>query len=281
MASLVEIEKVQTYDLEVKKANFIIEKAVWGKVGGDISNQTDLQTELEKKAGKDTVYTKSETDDKYATKIQLESYSTTEENDAKYQPVGDYATRDDFNDIDAKVNEAAANANEKAGLAEAAADRVDKAIENANSKAVLANEAAENANQKASLADNATAKATSAADLATSKAALANEAAENAKTQADRAKSYSDNPPKINDNSYWEIYDEVSGAYVNTEVYAKGHSGVYVGSGEMPENCNVQIDLEGEVLSEDDIVTKEYLANNVYTKAEIDALLDSIYNNRL
>ena len=33
-----------------------------------------------------------------------------------------------------------------------------------------------------------------------------------------------------------------------------GKTGVYVGSGDMPEDCNVQIDLEGEVLTLEEIV---------------------------
>lgn len=38
----------------------------------------------------------------------------------------------------------------------------------------------------------------------------------------------------------------------------KGESGVYVGSGDMPENCNVQIDPEGETLDISDIIDKTY-----------------------
>lgn len=37
----------------------------------------------------------------------------------------------------------------------------------------------------------------------------------------------------------------------------RGNSGVYLGSGEMPEDCNVQIDPNGEVL--EDVVTHEEL----------------------
>ena len=37
----------------------------------------------------------------------------------------------------------------------------------------------------------------------------------------------------------------------------KGESGVYVGSGDMPENCNVQIDPNGEVFAPDYFATVE------------------------
>jgi hypothetical protein len=36
----------------------------------------------------------------------------------------------------------------------------------------------------------------------------------------------------------------------------KGSSGVYVGSGDMPEECNVQIDPDGEVLTMEQIIKK-------------------------
>ena len=44
---------------------------------------------------------------------------------------------------------------------------------------------------------------------------------------------------------------------------AKGDSGVYVGTGDMPEDCNVQIDPEGSAI-------------DVYSKSEIDALIGTI-----
>ena len=43
----------------------------------------------------------------------------------------------------------------------------------------------------------------------------------------------------------------------------EGTSGVYVGAGDMPENCNVQIDPSGD-------------ANTMYTKGEVDALVTPI-----
>lgn len=41
-------------------------------------------------------------------------------------------------------------------------------------------------------------------------------AANNANTQANRAKEYADNPPKVGDDGYWYLWDEVDDVYVNT-----------------------------------------------------------------
>lgn len=45
----------------------------WGKITGDIDDQTDLQTELDLKANQSTTYTKTETDNLLATKEPLKS----------------------------------------------------------------------------------------------------------------------------------------------------------------------------------------------------------------
>lgn len=41
-------------------------------------------------------------------------------------------------------------------------------------------------------------------------------AANNANTQAARAKEYADNPPKVGEDGYWYLWDEVNDVYVNT-----------------------------------------------------------------
>lgn len=43
----------------------------------------------------------------------------------------------------------------------------------------------------------------------------------------------------------------------------QGESGVYVGSGEMPEGYNIQIDLEGETADLDKLATKEYVSTAI------------------
>lgn len=44
----------------------------------------------------------------------------------------------------------------------------------------------------------------------------ATNAANNANTQAARAKEYADNPPKVGEDGYWYLWDEVNDVYVNT-----------------------------------------------------------------
>lgn len=52
-----------------------------------------------------------------------------------------------------------------------------------------------------------------------------------------------------------------------------GNSGVYVGSGNMPDDCNVQIDPTGEV------ITQEELSNAIQRTIETEANLDSLISN--
>ena len=50
--------------------------------------------------------------------------------------------------------------------------------------------------------------------------------AEEARKQADRAKEYADNPPKISEDNYnWHVWDEVNDVYKDTGVCAKGEKG--------------------------------------------------------
>lgn len=56
-------------------------------------------------------------------------------------------------------------------------------------------------------------EAKTAAQQATTNATTA---ANSANTQANRAKEYADNPPKVGDDGYWYLWDEVDDVYVNT-----------------------------------------------------------------
>lgn len=56
-------------------------------------------------------------------------------------------------------------------------------------------------------------EAKTAAQQATTNATTA---ADNANTQAARAKEYADNPPKVGEDGYWYLWDEVDDVYVNT-----------------------------------------------------------------
>ena len=52
-----------------------------------------------------------------------------------------------------------------------------------------------------------------------------------------------------------------------------GNSGVYVGSGDMPDDCNVQIDPTGKV------ITYEELSETIQLSKENEANIDSLINN--
>lgn len=62
-------------------------------------------------------------------------------------------------------------------------------------------------------------EAKTAAQQATTNATTA---ANNANTQANRAKEYADNPPKVGDDGYWYLWDEVNDVYVNTSWPSSG-----------------------------------------------------------
>lgn len=62
-------------------------------------------------------------------------------------------------------------------------------------------------------------EAKTAAQQATTNATTA---ANNANTQAARAKEYADNPPKVGEDGYWYLWDEVDDVYVNTGWQSSG-----------------------------------------------------------
>lgn len=65
-------------------------------------------------------------------------------------------------------------------------------------------------------------------------------AANNANTQANRAKEYADNPPKVGDDGYWYLWDEVNDVYVNTGWPSSGI--VLKGSLDSPEDLDTIVD---------------------------------------
>lgn len=64
-------------------------------------------------------------------------------------------------------------------------------------------------------------------------------------------------------------FEGTEAEWLESLIGAKGNSGVYVGSGDMPEDCNVQIDPDGETLTLDDI--KNALYRNT---VDIDELIE-------
>lgn len=69
--------------------------------------------------------------------------------------------------------------------------------------------------------------------------------------------------PFINDDGYWQIGDIDTGVKAEGDKGERGNSGVYVGSGEMPDDCNVQIDPEGEVIDMSLYATTEYVDEKI------------------
>lgn len=80
-------------------------------------------------------------------------------------------------------------------------------------------------------------EAKTAAQQATTNATTA---ANNANTQANRAKEYADNPPKVGDDGYWYLWDEVDDVYVNTGWPSSGI--VLKGSLDSPKDLDTIVD---------------------------------------
>ena len=80
-------------------------------------------------------------------------------------------------------------------------------------------------------------EAKTAAQQATTNATTA---ANNANTQAARAKEYADNPPKVGEDGYWYLWDEVNDVYVNTGWPSSGI--LLKGSLDSPEDLNGIVD---------------------------------------
>lgn len=82
-------------------------------------------------------------------------------------------------------------------------------------------------------------EAKTAAQQATTNATTA---ANNANTQANRAKEYADNPPKVGDDGYWYLWDEVDDVYVNTGWPSSGI--ILKGSLDSPEDLDTIVDTQ-------------------------------------
>lgn len=80
-------------------------------------------------------------------------------------------------------------------------------------------------------------EAKTAAQQATTNATTATN---NANTQANRAKEYADNPPKVGEDGYWYLWDEVNDVYVNTGWPSSGI--ILKGSLDSPEDLNGIVD---------------------------------------
>lgn len=156
-----------------------------------------------------------------------------------------------------RIEEETKRISSEEGRVAAEAERVDNedariAAETARDTAEqerIANEATRQANEairetqeaarEKNTADAITAvnEAKTAAQQATTNATTA---ANNANTQANRAKEYADNPPKVGEDGYWYLWDEVNDVYVNTGWPSSGI--ILKGSLDSPEDLDTIVD---------------------------------------
>lgn len=156
-----------------------------------------------------------------------------------------------------RIEEETKRISSEEGRVAAEAERVDNedariAAETARDTAEqerIANEATRQANEairetqeaarEKNTADAITAvnEAKTAAQQATTNATAA---ANNANTQAARAKEYADNPPKVGEDGYWYLWDEVNDVYVTTGWPSSGI--LLKGSLNSPEDLNDIVD---------------------------------------
>lgn len=148
---------------------------------------------------------------------QLRANSESERNTKEKERVANEAIR--VASESERVTAETSRKEEEAKRVEAETDRDTAEQERISNEATRqANEAVRETQEAArekNTADAITAvnEAKTAAQQATTNATTA---ANNANTQAARAKEYADNPPKVGEDGYWYLWDEVNDVYVNT-----------------------------------------------------------------
>ena len=148
---------------------------------------------------------------------QLRANSESERNTKEKERIANEAIR--VASESERVTAETSRKEEEANRVEAETDRNTAEQERESNEATRqANEAireTQEAAREKNTADAITAvnEAKTAAQQATTNATTA---ANNANTQANRAKEYADNPPKVGDDGYWYLWDEVNDVYVNT-----------------------------------------------------------------
>lgn len=148
-------------------------------------------------------------------------------------------------------------ANEAAESANAAAYKVDEAVSSANAATANANRAAASADASAATANAAAGGAQEAKEAADTAASGANTAAEQARTAAASANTAAGTASTAASNAN-AVADAVQAKLDAGELKGEkgdtgpegpqGVSGVYVGSGDMPEGYTVQVDPAGDML---------------------------------
>lgn len=172
---------------------------------------------------------------------QLRANSESERNTKEKERIANEAIR--VASESERVTAETSRKEEEAKRVEAETDRDTAEQERISNEATRqANEAVRETQEAArekNTADAITAvnEAKTAAQQATTNATTA---ANNANTQAARAKEYADNPPKVGDDGYWYLWDEVNDVYVNTGWPSSGI--LLKGSLNSPEDLNDIVD---------------------------------------
>lgn len=234
--------QVEATEQAVKEAEALRVTAEQGRVANERTRTIDENTRRANESARQTWETqRREAED---TRIAAEISRKSEEEIRK---------TNEANRVSAESSRASA----ETLRASAEAERVDNedariAAETARDTAEqerIANEATRQANEairetqeaarEKNTADAITAvnEAKTAAQQATTNATTA---ANNANTQAARAKEYADNPPKVGEDGYWYLWDEVNDVYVNTGWPSSGI--LLKGSLNSPEDLNDIVD---------------------------------------
>ena len=172
---------------------------------------------------------------------QLRANSESERNTKEKERIANEAIR--VASESERVTAETSRKEEEAKRVEAETDRDTAEQERISNEATRqANEAireTQEAAREKNTADAITAvnEAKTAAQQATTNATTA---ANNANTQAARAKEYADNPPKVGEDGYWYLWDEVNDVYVNTGWPSSGI--LLKGSLNSPEDLNDIVD---------------------------------------
>ncbi len=163
------------------------------------------------------------------------------------------------------ISSALVNAEIFAGRAEEASEAAEETKLKVETAEADAYESAEQANKNATDADKSAKSAAESAEAAKSAQEAAESSADEAKTIVGDA-----------DDVLNEIKTKLANGEFKGEKGDTGVSGVYLGSGEMPEGYNVQIDPDGKSI---EVYNKEEADNKFATKEEvgnIETALDNI-----
>lgn len=203
--------KVEATEQAVKEAEALRVTAEQGRVNAEntrVSNENTRISNEDSRKAEEAKRVTAETSRKEA-----ESSRVNAESD-RVEAEGARAAAEQLraNSESERVTAETSRKEEEAKRVEAEQERIsNEATRQANEAVRETQEAAREKNTSDAI--TAVNEAKTAAQQATTNATTA---ANNANTQAARAKEYADNPPKVGEDGYWYLWDEVNDVYVNT-----------------------------------------------------------------